>query len=60
MLKEVLGLPDDKSEIWELSGGQQKMVSLSLTFLHSPRLLILDEVRLDFTVIILWFIQSNP
>ncbi|XP_017488688.1 PREDICTED: ABC transporter G family member 20-like, partial [Rhagoletis zephyria] len=43
MLKEVLGLPDDKSEIWELSGGQQKMVSLSLTFLHSPRLLILDE-----------------
>lgn len=43
MLKEVLGLPEDNSEIRELSGGQQKMVSLSLTFLHQPRLLILDE-----------------
>lgn len=43
MLQEVLGLPEDEKLIWELSGGQQKMVSLSLTFLHSPRLLILDE-----------------
>lgn len=42
-LNRILKLPEDNLEIRELSGGQQKMVSLCLTFLHQPRLLILDE-----------------
>lgn len=42
-LKAILSLPDDNLVVRELSGGQQKMVSLCLTFLHQPKLLILDE-----------------
>ena len=42
-LNQVLELPPDDQLIQELSGGQQKMVSLTLAFLNLPKLLILDE-----------------
>ena len=42
-LQKILGLPDDNKLISELSGGQQKIVSLSVTFLQRPKLMILDE-----------------
>ncbi|KAH7638028.1 abc transporter-like protein [Dermatophagoides farinae] len=42
-LQKILGLPDDDKRISELSGGQQKIVSLSVTFLQRPKLMILDE-----------------
>ncbi|KAF7488872.1 ABC transporter G family member 20 [Sarcoptes scabiei] len=42
-LKRMLGLPNESLQISELSGGQQKIVSLSITFLQHPKLMILDE-----------------
>ncbi|OTF75435.1 ABC transporter sub-family A-like protein, partial [Euroglyphus maynei] len=42
-LQKILDLPDDSKRISELSGGQQKIVSLSVTFLQRPKLMILDE-----------------
>lgn len=36
-------MPKDDAKISELSGGQQKIVSLSVTFLQHPKLMILDE-----------------
>lgn len=42
-LQDALGLPKDNARISELSGGQQKIVSLSVTFLQQPKLMILDE-----------------
>jgi ABC-type multidrug transport system ATPase subunit len=43
MLTSILQLPEDDQIIKDLSGGQQKRVSLALAFLNSPRLVILDE-----------------
>ena len=43
MLTSILQLPEDDQLIKDLSGGQQKRVSLALAFLNSPRLVILDE-----------------
>ncbi|XP_054155255.1 methionine import ATP-binding protein MetN-like [Oppia nitens] len=43
LLSSILQLPGDNQLISELSGGQQKRVSLALAFLNSPRLVILDE-----------------
>lgn len=43
MLSTILQLPEDDQIIKDLSGGQQKRVSLALAFLNSPRLVILDE-----------------
>ncbi|KAJ6220076.1 hypothetical protein RDWZM_005888 [Blomia tropicalis] len=42
-LSEVLQLPSDNHVVATLSGGQQKALSLALVFLHSPKLVILDE-----------------
>ena len=42
-MTSILQLPEDQQLISELSGGQQKRVSLALAFLNNPRLVILDE-----------------
>lgn len=40
---ELLNLPNKNKKIANLSGGQQRRVSIAAAILHSPPLLILDE-----------------
>lgn len=42
-LKELLKLPSYSLSLNEISGGQQRRVSLAVAMLHDPKLLILDE-----------------
>ncbi|KAK5638401.1 hypothetical protein RI129_012696 [Pyrocoelia pectoralis] len=42
-LIDLLDLPQDDIRVKNMSGGQQRRVSLSVAFLHEPELLILDE-----------------
>ncbi|CAG2112871.1 unnamed protein product, partial [Medioppia subpectinata] len=42
-LRELLHLPENSRLISQLSGGQQRRVSIAITMLHKPRLVILDE-----------------
>lgn len=42
-LKELLNLPQKERLIGQLSGGQQRLVSMAVTMFHKPPLLILDE-----------------
>ncbi|XP_054161344.1 ABC transporter G family member 23-like [Oppia nitens] len=55
---EMLDLPNRKHKISELSGGQQRLVSLAITMIHSPPLLILDEPTVGVDSILRYRIWS--
>ncbi len=42
-LTDLLRLPKKDRKIGEISGGQQRLVSIAVTMIHRPPLLILDE-----------------
>ncbi|KAI5697684.1 hypothetical protein M8J76_012948 [Diaphorina citri] len=42
-LMQILSLPDPNSLCGQVSGGQQRRISVAVTMMHSPLLLILDE-----------------
>ena len=39
----LLNLPEKDRAISRLSGGQQRRVSIAITMIHKPKLIILDE-----------------
>lgn len=43
MIKELLELPSESRRIENLSGGQQRRVSIAASIIHNPLILILDE-----------------
>ena len=42
-LLEMLDLPEKKRQVRNMSGGQRRRLSLSVSLLHQPKILILDE-----------------
>ena len=42
-LMKILNLPEKSRTISRLSGGQQRRVSIAITMIHRPKLIILDE-----------------
>ena len=42
-LTQILDLPKKQRPICQLSGGQQRRVSIAVTMIHKPKLIILDE-----------------
>ncbi|XP_054155278.1 ABC transporter G family member 23-like [Oppia nitens] len=43
MLAKLLSISNNKKRVSSLSGGQQRLVSMAITMIHKPKLLILDE-----------------
>ncbi|XP_066906695.1 ABC transporter G family member 20 [Halyomorpha halys] len=58
-LREFLQLPPLTTIISKMSGGQQRRVSLCITLLHSPKLLILDEPTVGVDVLLANSIWEN-
>ncbi|KAG5674218.1 hypothetical protein PVAND_004198 [Polypedilum vanderplanki] len=52
MISKLFELPRKDKLIKELSGGEQRRISLAITIIHNPKLLILDEptVGVDFEI----------
>ena len=42
-LIKLLNLPEKSRSISRLSGGQQRRVSIAITLIHRPKLIVLDE-----------------
>ena len=42
-LKDLLNIPEKSRLIAQLSGGQKRLVSIAVTIIHKPKLIILDE-----------------
>ena len=42
-LLQLLNLPEKDRRVGQLSGGQKRLVSIAVTIVHKPKLIILDE-----------------
>ncbi|CAH1391184.1 unnamed protein product [Nezara viridula] len=58
-LREFLHLPPLNTIIKNMSGGEQRRVSLCITLLHNPKLLILDEPTVGVDVVLANNIWQN-
>ena len=61
-LSQTLELCDKNRRIDQLSGGQQRLVSMAVAIIHSPKLIILDEPTVGLDSMLrnkIWFFLEN-